>query len=120
MKQLTYIISAFILGLSLVISAFIFRDAFAHSTDSAASDSMTGSSKAAPELMDEKQLSKYLNVSEKTIETIIRVDDINKAAISSQGAYDKYQFIPYLKIDNHVRFLKSEIDKWLQYRSDAP
>jgi len=29
-------------------------------------------------------------------------------------------FLPYLKIANQERFLKSEIDKWLNYQKDNP
>jgi hypothetical protein len=42
-------------------------------------------------------------------------DSKQKAAIGD--SYDTYMFLPYLKIGNQERFLKTEIDKWLQYQN---
>lgn len=64
--------------------------------------------------MTKSQLSEYLQISEESIENIINKDNFEKAKLSS---YETYRFIPYLKIDEQVRFLKTEIDKWLQYKS---
>ena len=41
-------------------------------------------------------------------------DDIEKASFES---YDTYQYIPYLTISGEERFLKKEIDKWLEYQT---
>ncbi|MGX2962072.1 helix-turn-helix domain-containing protein (plasmid) [Peribacillus sp. JNUCC 23] len=113
MKQTTYLISAFILGLSIVISAFIFSNTCSNSA-SKGNNSQTITN-SIPDLMTRTELSEYLQISEQSIENIIQKDDLEKAKLSS---YDTYHFIPYLKIDNQERFLKAEIDKWLQYKSE--
>jgi hypothetical protein len=113
LKQLTYLISAFILGIAIVISAFIFSNTFSNSASEVHNSQTTTNS--MPSLMTKTQLSEYLQISEQSIENIIKKDGIERANLSS---YDTYRFIPYLKIDNQERFLKAEIDKWLQYKND--
>jgi len=113
LKQATYLISAFILGLSLVISAYIFGITFSKTSSDV--NNVQTTSDSIPELMTKTQLTEYLQISEESIENIIVKDDAEKA---NRGSYDTYQYIPYLKIDEQVRFLKPEIDKWLQYKND--
>lgn len=113
LKQSTYIIGAFILGISVVISSFIFYSTFSNSL-SKVSDPQTVTN-SMPDLMTKIQLSEYLQISEQSLEGIIKKDEFDKAKLSS---YDTYQFIPYLKIDNQERFLKAEIDVWLKYKND--
>ena len=55
---------------------------------------------------------------EETIDSIINEDSKQKIAIGD--SYETYMFLPYLKIANQERFLKSEIDKWLNYQKDNP
>jgi predicted DNA-binding transcriptional regulator AlpA len=113
LKQITYLIGALIVGLSIVISAFIFSNTFPNTASDVNSTQMLTNS--IPELMTKTQLSEYLQVSEQSIENIIKKDDFEKAKLTS---YDTYRFIPYLKIDNQVRFLKTKVDKWLQYKNN--
>lgn len=112
MKQSTFLIGIFILGLSIVISAFIL------SNTSSKSDSLKNNSQvinSTPDLMTITQLAEYLQTSEQALENIILKDDSERADL---GTYDTYQFIPYLKIDNQKRFIKVEIDEWLKYEND--
>ncbi|GGM19063.1 hypothetical protein GCM10011351_01080 [Paraliobacillus quinghaiensis] len=112
MKQITYLISAVILGVALVISAFI----FSNSISGAMSDinSLETSTDSTPEVMTTTQLSEYLQINEQSIEYIIKIDGIEKSKLTS---YDTYRFLPYLEIQGQVRFLKEEIDKWLEYKN---
>lgn len=113
MKQLTHLISALILGLSIIISAFIFSNTYSNSA-SEINNSQTITN-SMPNLMTKIQLFNYLQISEQKVENIIRVDGLEKAKL---GGYDTYQFIPYLKIGDQERFIKTEIDKWLKYKND--
>lgn len=105
MKQLTYLIGALILGLSIVISALILNNSSLNSANQVNSS----------QLMTKTQLAEYLQMSEESIKNIIKEDDLKKDKLNS---YEKYRFIPYLKLDNQERFIKSEIDKWLKYKND--
>ncbi|MDR4315480.1 Helix-turn-helix domain [Niallia circulans] len=109
MKQKTYIVGVLILGIAIVLAAFILSDNFKNL------ENKTTNKQAIPVLMTISQLSEYLQISEEAIEKIIKEDDLERAKLSS---YDTYQFIPYLKIDNQKRFMKSEIDEWLKYKND--
>ncbi len=109
MKQIIHIIGALILGISIVLAAFILSGSFLNSANKDISK------QSIPDVMTINQLSEYLQVSEDSIENIIREDDFERAKLSS---YDTYKFIPYLKIDNQERFMKSEIDEWLKYKND--
>lgn len=113
MKQSTYLISAIIIGLSIVISAYIFSNAFSNLASE--DHHLQKTTNSNPDLMTKTQLSEYLQISEQSIEIMINQDNFERAKLSS---YDTYRFIPYLTIDNQVRFLKTEIDNWLQYRNE--
>ncbi|KAA0542760.1 helix-turn-helix domain-containing protein [Bacillus sp. BGMRC 2118] len=114
MKQSNYLIGAFILGISIIISSFVLSNNFSNSETVVNTPESTS---LVPDLMTKAQLSTYLQISEQSVENIIKNDDMEKANLSS---YETYQFIPYLKIDNQERFLKEEIDKWLKYKNDNP
>lgn len=113
LKQSTYIIAVFILGLSIVISAFIVSNS-SPNTASTDKDSQNAIN-STTDLMTLTQLAEYLQISEQSIETIISNDDSVRTEL---GSYDTYQFIPYLLLDNQKRFIKTEIDAWLKYRND--
>ncbi|AZU62392.1 helix-turn-helix domain-containing protein [Neobacillus mesonae] len=112
MKQSTYLIGSLILSISILISAFMFSNIYSKSANGVNNSQTTTTS--IPDLMTKKQLSEYLQISQKSIDNIILSDDSERAKL---GSYDTYQFIPYLKISNQERFLKAEIDKWLQYKT---
>ena len=113
MKQSTYFISALILGASIIISTFIIIDAFSESASEESNLQVITNS--VPDLMTKMQLSEYLQISEQSIESIIGKDDFEKRQL---GSYETYRFIPYLKIDDQERFLKTEINEWLKYQND--
>ncbi|MBV7509030.1 helix-turn-helix domain-containing protein [Bacillus sp. sid0103] len=68
--------------------------------------------------MTKEQLAEYLQVNEETIDSIMKEDIKQKVAIGD--FYETYMFLPYIKIGNQERFIKSEIDKWLRYQNDNP
>ncbi|MFB7140083.1 Clp protease ClpB [Gottfriedia sp. NPDC056225] len=115
MKQSTYIFTALIIGLSIVSAAILFN----HTVTTTVKDITLLQQKViSPNtLMTKKDLSNYLNISVDSIDKIIEEDVISKAKATESGGYDTYQFIPYLKIDDQERFIKSEIDKWLRYKA---
>ncbi|MCG7344854.1 Clp protease ClpB [Sporosarcina sp. ACRSL] len=112
MKQTTYLIGVLILGLSIVLSAFILSNSSSKSTSKENESQMTNST---PDLMTTTQLANYLQISEQALENIILRDDSERAELSS---YDTYRFVPYLKINDEKRFMKVEIDEWLKYLND--
>jgi hypothetical protein len=112
MKQSTYLICTFILGISIIMSAFIFSNTFSNFTNQVNNAQTTMNS--FPDLMTTMQLSEYLQISEESIEKIIKEDNLEKQKL---GSYDTYRFIPYLIINKQERFLKEEIDKWLEYKN---
>ena len=108
LKQSTYLIGTLIIGISILISSFVIA-----STSN--TENLQSFSSSTPDLMTKKQLSEYLQINEGSVEKIIKQDDFEKTNL---GIYDTYQFIPYLIIDNQERFLKTEIDEWLQYKNE--
>ncbi|KAA0955395.1 Clp protease ClpB [Sporosarcina sp. ANT_H38] len=114
MKQLTYFISALIVGISIIISGFIISNTFSNSASEDNNSQPTTNS--IPEVMTKTQLSGYLQISEQSIENIIKEDEFEKAKL--QGSFDTYRFIPYFNLENQERFLKAEINEWLQYKND--
>lgn len=101
------------MGLSIVISAFVLSNALSNSASKNDNSQIINST---PDLMTITQLSKYLQISEQSIESIIRQDDLLKEEYGD--IYETYRLIPYLEIDNQIRFLKTEIDQWLRYKND--
>jgi len=120
MKFITYPISALIIGISIIISASIIKGTlFTNPNDPSSKNSSTSVYSAnSPIIMTKKQLSEYLQVNEATIDTIMKEDSRQKVLMG--GSYETYMFLPYLKIGNQERFLKSEIDKWLKNQNDNP
>ena len=114
LKQSTYLIGFFILGLSIVISAFILSNALSNTAGKDDNNSQIINS--TPDLMTITQLSEYLQISEQSIESIIHEDNSLKEEFGD--IYETYRLIPYLKIDNQIRFIKTEIDQWLKYKND--
>ena len=112
LKQSTYLIGVFILGFSIVLSAFILSNA---SSKAASTDDSPQVIPSTPDLMTVTQLAEYLQISEQALENIILTDDSERAQLSS---YETYRFIPYLIIDNEKRFIKAEINEWLKYLND--
>ena len=102
-----------LLGLSIVIAAFILSNATSNTTNTDKDSESVISS--IPDLMTITQLAEYLQISEQSIEIIISNDDSLREGLS---IYDTHQFIPYLLLDNQKRFIKTEIDAWLKYRND--
>jgi predicted DNA-binding transcriptional regulator AlpA len=117
MKFIIYPISALIIGISLIIGASILKGTILtnHNGNVTKNSSIQLPSVYSTNIMTKKQLSEYLQVSEETIDSIMKEDNKQKAAIGN--SYDTYMFLPYLKIGNQERFLKTEIDKWLQYQN---
>ncbi|MFB5196966.1 Clp protease ClpB [Neobacillus sp. KR4-4] len=120
MKFIAYPISALIIGISIIISASILKGTFFtdQNDSSNKNSSMPVYSMNTPNIMTKKQLSEYLQVNEETIDVIMKEDYKQKLLMG--GTYETYMFLPYLKIDNQERYLKSEIDKWLKYQNDNP
>ncbi|WEG14415.1 Clp protease ClpB [Pullulanibacillus sp. KACC 23026] len=119
MRSIIYPMSSLILGISLVVAALIVKDTFKQPVTKSKTtvQKPTPLSIPNPNLMTKEQLSVYLQISEKTIDKIISDDAAKKAELADES-YDTYEFLPYLKIDGQERFLKSEVDLWLQYQND--
>ena len=113
MRQSTYLIGVVLLGLSIIIAAFIVSNKDSNTTN--IDEGSESAISSIPDLMTITQLAEYLQISEQSIEIIIWHDDWQREGLSS---YDTYQFIPYLLLDNQKRFIKTEIDAWLKYRND--
>ncbi|GGB43385.1 Clp protease ClpB [Fictibacillus barbaricus] len=112
------LLSSLIIGISIVSAAFILKGPITASLNKIKADEepiIQLHTVPHTELMSIKQLSDYLQISEKSIESIMGQDDFNKSKMSD---YDTYQFIPYLILDDQYKFLKSEIDKWLKYKNE--
>lgn len=117
MKQVTLLISACVLGISIIISSVVISETSTKTTGNKVKDSSSIATNTNSNLMTKKQLSQYLQVSQQEIDTIITKDNSEKAQLGN-GVFDTYQFLPYLKIGDQERFLKTEVDKWLKYKSD--
>ncbi|MCZ8535310.1 Clp protease ClpB [Psychrobacillus psychrodurans] len=102
MKQSTYLIGIFIFGISIVISSFILFSAFSNSASKVNDSQIVTIS--LPNLMTKTQLSEYLQLSEQSIDDIIKKDEFEKANLNS---YDTYKYIPYLELDKSEKVFKS-------------
>ena len=108
-KNISGIIGGILIAASIVIGAFLISNSSSVATTS--NEEYVPTLKSVWTIDD---LAEYLSVSTKDIEEIMDEDDIEKASFES---YDTYQYIPYLTISGEDRFLKKEIDKWLEYQT---
>lgn len=110
-KSISGIVGGILIAVSIVVGAFLISDSSSIATTGDEKEvSMVKSVFTIDDLAD------YLSVEIKDIEEMIDKEDIEKASIEG-GSFDTYKYIPYLTISGEVRFLKSEIDKWLEYHS---
>lgn len=66
----------------------------------------------------EKELANYLSISPDELDEILQKDTSEKTSLKNgTNSWDTYQIIPYTNINGEKRFLKSEINKWLEYQS---
>ncbi|WP_218350985.1 helix-turn-helix domain-containing protein [Bacillus sp. sid0103] len=109
-----------IIGISIIIGASILKGTFfTNQNGSPIKNSSTSISTVnSTNIMTKEQLAEYLQVNEETIDSIMKEDIKQKVAIGD--FYETYMFLPYIKIGNQERFIKSEIDKWLRYQNDNP
>ena len=110
-KNIPGVVGGVLIAVSIVVGAFLISDSSSIATTSNEEEISTVKS-----VFTIDDLAEYLSVSTKDIEEIIEKRDIEKASIE-EGNFDTYKYIPYLTISGEVRFLKSEIDKWLEYHS---
>ncbi|MCR2808020.1 hypothetical protein [Paenibacillus soyae] len=66
-------------------------------------------------VLSKTELAEYLRLPIETIDVILKGD----AAIRKQmSTYDSYRFLPHYKAPGgDIVFMKSEVDKWLQYQT---
>ncbi|WP_028543848.1 hypothetical protein [Paenibacillus taiwanensis] len=69
------------------------------------------------EIMDEAQLAAYLHMTTQELQNVIVTDDLLKKNVT---IYDTYRFIPYGILGSKKVFLKTHIDKWLDYITRSP
>lgn len=71
------------------------------------------------EVMTEKQLARYLKISHDQLLNLIEKSDEEKLLLTSANShvYDTYKFLPYMNIEGEKRFMKSQIDKWMEYQT---
>ena len=110
-KNIPGVVGGVLIAVSIVVGAFLISDSSSIATTSNEEEISTVKS-----VFTIDDLAEYLSVSTKDIEEIIEKEDVEKASIE-EGSFDTYKYIPYLTISGENRFLKSEIDKWLEYHS---
>ncbi|WP_455675607.1 hypothetical protein [Pradoshia sp.] len=109
-QSLSSIIGGILIAAGIVVGAFLISNSSSIAT--------TGNEDVLREksVLTIEDLAEYLSVNTEDIEEIIDKEDMEKASIE-EGIYDTYRYMPYLVISGEIRFLKSEIDEWLEYRS---
>lgn len=110
-KNISAIIGGFIIAASILVGAFLMSDSSSAAKSNSEPDVFKGKS-----VFTIDDLAGYLSVSDSDIEKIIKKDYKEKAEIE-EGDFDTYKYIPYINLAGEKRFLKSEIDKWLEYQS---
>ncbi|MGF9912608.1 hypothetical protein ABEX47_11695 [Paenibacillus ehimensis] len=71
-------------------------------------------SETGTQLLTQEELVQYLHVTNEDIEKIISEEKLSR---KQTGLRDAYQFLPYIELKGKRLFLKSEVDKWLEYLS---
>lgn len=117
MKNSANLISSIIIGVSLMVSAFILNGYRVGGAEVKAVHKPTESIEvsAVPEIMTKSQLAAYLQIDEVAVDAIISEDKSIKIN-RNISSYDSYYFLPFIQIGSEPRFLKSEVDKWLEYK----
>ncbi|MGM9977219.1 MAG: helix-turn-helix domain-containing protein [Clostridium sp.] len=112
-KGISGIVGGIIIAISIIAGALLISNPSSVATTSNEEDASVSTINRIFTIED---LAEYLSVSVKDIEEIIEKEDLERASIE-EGSFDTYKYIPYLTISGQNRFLKSEIDKWLEYKS---
>lgn len=116
MVKFQILISSCIVGTAVITAAFIFT--YVMHSDTTPSGRKPSLIHTLPAVMTKAQVASYLQVDQKTIDDIINNDKMKKAEMGD-GVYDTYQFFPYIKIGSKERFLKTDVDQWAKYKSEA-
>ena len=106
-KEAVSLMSAAIIGLSLIAAAFLLREP-AGGTVPLSAPSVWGPGQA--NIMDEEQAAAYLNMTAEQLQEIIAYDENVAKTISS---YDDSYFLPYGVLDGERFYLKTRLDEWL-------
>lgn len=65
-------------------------------------------------LMTMEETASYLSITMDELDDILRDDRIEKGKISM---YDTYRFLPYMEINDELRFSKEQLDLYIAYRT---
>ncbi|MHC1734489.1 MAG: hypothetical protein AB9921_02320 [Erysipelotrichaceae bacterium] len=65
-------------------------------------------------LMTMEETAEYLSITMDELDDILRDDRIEKGKMSM---YDTYRFLPYLEINDELRFNKDQLDLYIAYRT---
>lgn len=106
-KEAVSLMSAAIIGLSLIAAAFLLREP-AGGTEPLSVPSARVSGQA--NVMDEEQAAAYLNMTAEQLQGIIAYDENVAQTISS---YDDSYFLPYGVLNGERFYLKTRLDDWL-------
>ena len=110
-NNLILLISAIILSISIIFSTVfvcntINKVNLVQQKSSIASQSL---------LMNSDQAAEFIGISTDTLVSNIKREKVEKYSLSS---YETYRFIPYLQIDGVMYFNKSELVKWVEYKTN--
>lgn len=108
-SNLGYIVSAFIIGLSLIVGAYILADGWRPTSVSGETRSLYDGNK---NVMNDDELAAYLRITNDDLKKIINQENEAKSKLSF---YDRFKFIPYGELNGKHFYLKDHIDKWLLY-----
>jgi ABC-type antimicrobial peptide transport system permease subunit len=104
------LISAVMLSVSLVFSAVYIGNAINNAEGISSDNNKTTQSL----LMNSDQAAEYIGISVETLLSQIKREKVEKYKLS---VYDTYNFIPYLNVDGVMYFTKSELEKWVEYKT---
>jgi hypothetical protein len=110
-NNLIILISAIILSVSIIFSSILLsytinKVNLVEQDNSKASQSL---------LMNSDQAAEFIGISTDTLISYIKREKIEKYSLSS---YETYKFIPYVQIDGIMYFTKSELVKWVEYKTN--
>lgn len=104
MNKLLAVAASTILGVSLVISAYLISQA----------DFRNSNQKDDKTILTEADLANLLDVSIQDIEAIIQKDRETKKNLTS---WNSYSFLPFMEIGGQKIFLEQDVEKWIMYQS---
>jgi hypothetical protein len=110
-NNLIILISAIILSVSIIFSSVL----LSYTINKVNLVEQNNSKVSQSLLMNSDKAAEFIGISTDTLISYIKREKTEKYSLSS---YETYKFIPYVQIDGIMYFSKSELAKWVEYKTN--